>query len=118
MKFPTRNGTGVIRGDQLSARMCYATALKSVACKPPMEAMSVQGLPSSRGPIDDPREEMPTPVAQPAEELETVILNKEFPDRWVKIGTNLGPDLRRQLIDFLWQQAEVFAWSYDDMPGI
>ncbi|CAL9024966.1 unnamed protein product [Prunus brigantina] len=41
MKFPTCNGTGAIRGDQLSARTCYATALKSVACKPPMEAMSV-----------------------------------------------------------------------------
>ncbi|XP_016652308.1 PREDICTED: uncharacterized protein LOC107881855 [Prunus mume] len=68
--------------------------------------------------IDDPREENPAPMAQPAEELETVILNEEFPDRWVKIGTNLDPDLRRQFIDFLRQQAEVFAWSYDDMPGI
>ncbi|CAL2270673.1 unnamed protein product [Prunus armeniaca] len=46
MKFPTCNGTGVIRGDQLSARTCYVTALKSVACKPPMKAMSVQGLPN------------------------------------------------------------------------
>ncbi|CAL8112764.1 unnamed protein product [Prunus armeniaca] len=89
MKFPTRNGTGVIRGDQLSARTCYATALKSVASKPPMEAMTLQGLPNSSELIDDPREENPTPMAQPAEELETVILNEEFPDRWVKIGTNL-----------------------------
>ncbi|CAL8082477.1 unnamed protein product [Prunus armeniaca] len=118
MKFPTRNGTGVIRGDQLSTRTCYTTALKSVVCKPPMEAMSVQGLPNGRGPIDDPREEMPTSVAQPAEELETVILNEEFPDRWIKIGTTLSPDLRAQFIDFLRQQVEVFAWSYDDMPGI
>ncbi|CAL2257084.1 unnamed protein product [Prunus armeniaca] len=28
MKFPTCNGTGAIRGDQLSARPCYATPLK------------------------------------------------------------------------------------------
>ncbi|CAL8083402.1 unnamed protein product [Prunus armeniaca] len=118
MKFPTHNGTGVIRGDQLSARTCYATALKSVACKPPMEAMTVQGLPNGSGPIDDPREETPMPVVQPAEELETVVLNEDFPDRSVKIGTNLDPDLRRRFIDFLRQQAEVFAWSYDDMPGI
>ncbi|XP_016649719.1 PREDICTED: uncharacterized protein LOC107881130 [Prunus mume] len=86
MKFPTCSGTGVIPGDQLSARTCYAIALKSVACKLPMEPMTVQGLPNGSGPIDDPREETPTPVAQPAEELETVV--------------------------------EVFAWSYDDMPGI
>ncbi|XP_008236711.1 PREDICTED: uncharacterized protein LOC103335479 [Prunus mume] len=118
MKFPTRNGTGVIRGDHLSARTCYATALKSVACKPPMEAMSVQGLPNGSGPIDDPREETPTPVTQPVLELEKVILNEEYPDRCVKISTTLGPDLRTQFIDFLRHHAEVFAWSYDDMPGI
>ncbi|XP_008229864.1 PREDICTED: uncharacterized protein LOC103329215 [Prunus mume] len=41
MKFPTRNGTRAIRGDQLSSRTYYATSLKSVACKPPMEVMSV-----------------------------------------------------------------------------
>ncbi|XP_008219638.1 PREDICTED: uncharacterized protein LOC103319819 [Prunus mume] len=118
MKFPTRNGTGVIRGDQLSARTCYATALKSVACKPSMEATTVQELPNGSEPIDDPREETPAPVAQPAEELETVVLDEDFPDRWVKIGTSLDPELRSQFINFLRQQAEVFAWSYDDMPGI
>ncbi|CAL9000860.1 unnamed protein product, partial [Prunus brigantina] len=118
MKFPTCNGTGAVRGDQLSARTCYATALKSVASKPPMEAMSVQGLPNGRGPIDDPREETPTPLAQPAEELETVVLNEEHPDRCVKIGTALDPNLRELFIDFLRQHAEVFAWSYEDMPGI
>ncbi|XP_021833423.1 uncharacterized protein LOC110773229 [Prunus avium] len=31
MKFPTCYGTGAIMGDQLSARNCYATALKSTA---------------------------------------------------------------------------------------
>ncbi|CAL8993970.1 unnamed protein product, partial [Prunus brigantina] len=93
MKFPTCNGTGAVRGDQLSARTCYATALKSVADRPPMEAMAVQGLPNGSGPIDDPREETPTPLAQPAEELETVVLNEEHPDRCVKIGTGLDPNL-------------------------
>ncbi|CAL8175085.1 unnamed protein product [Prunus armeniaca] len=77
MKFSTCNSTGAVRGDQLSARTCYATALKSVACKPPMEAMSVQGAPNGSGPVDDPREENPTPQTQLTEELETVILNEE-----------------------------------------
>ncbi|CAL8993565.1 unnamed protein product [Prunus brigantina] len=83
-----------------------------------MEAMAVQGLPNGSGPIDDPREETPTPLAQPAEELETVVLNEEHPDRCVKIGTGLDPNLRELFIDFLRHHAEVFAWSYDDMPGI
>ncbi|CAL8150708.1 unnamed protein product [Prunus armeniaca] len=81
MKFPTSNGTGIVRGDQLSARTCYATALKSVAPKPPMEAMSVREVPNGSGHIDDLREETPTPLTQPAEELEMVVLNKEHPDR-------------------------------------
>ncbi|CAL9010974.1 unnamed protein product [Prunus brigantina] len=80
--------------------------------------MAVQGLPNGSGPIDDPREETPTPLAQPAEELETVVLNEEHPDRCVKIGTGLDPNLRELFIDFLRHHAEVFAWSYDDMPGI
>ncbi|CAL9000917.1 unnamed protein product, partial [Prunus brigantina] len=80
--------------------------------------MSVHGLPNGSGPIDDPREETPTPLAQPAEELETVVLNEEHPDRCVMIGTALDPNLRGLFIDFLRQHAEVFAWSYDDMPGI
>ncbi|CAL8999812.1 unnamed protein product [Prunus brigantina] len=114
MKFPTWNGTGIIRGNQLSARTCYSTTLKSVACKPPMEAMSVQGLPNGSGPIDNPREE--TPMLN--KEMETVMRNEEHPDRCVKIGTTLNPHLRTQFIDFLWHHAEVFTWSYDDMPGI
>ncbi|CAL9022212.1 unnamed protein product [Prunus brigantina] len=61
IKFPTCNGTCAIRGDQLSARACYATALKSASFKLPNETMPVQGIPNNIGPIDDPRDETPTP---------------------------------------------------------
>ncbi|CAL2265484.1 unnamed protein product [Prunus armeniaca] len=118
MKFPTCNGTGAVRGDQLSARTCYATTLKSVASKPPREAMSVQGASNGNRPVDDPWEENPTPQTQPAEELETVALSEEQPDWCVKIGTALTPPLRAQFIEFLRHHLEVFAWSYDDMPNI
>ncbi|XP_034197315.1 uncharacterized protein LOC117612781 [Prunus dulcis] len=89
MKFPTPNGTGAVRGNQLSARTCYATALKATSFKLPDETMSVQGLPNGVGPIDDPRDESPTPHTQPAEELETVTLSDEQPDRQIRIGTRL-----------------------------
>ncbi|XP_034219187.1 uncharacterized protein LOC117630595 [Prunus dulcis] len=61
MKFPTQNGTGAIRGNQLSARTCYATALKATSFKLPDETMSVQGIPNGTGPVDDPRDESLTP---------------------------------------------------------
>ncbi|XP_034213039.1 uncharacterized protein LOC117625615 [Prunus dulcis] len=118
MKFPTPNGTGAIRGNQLSARTCYATALKATSFKLPNETMTVQGLPNGTGPVDDPRDESPTPHTQPAEELETITLSDEQPDRQVRIGTRLTANLRTQFIDFLRHHSEVFAWSYEDMPGI
>ncbi|KAM2027207.1 hypothetical protein ACFX1T_019541 [Malus domestica] len=46
---------------------------------------------------DDPRDDSFTQQAQPAEELENVSISKDHPDR---------------------MNAEVFAWSYKDMPGI
>ncbi|KAM1910699.1 hypothetical protein ACFX13_039310 [Malus domestica] len=36
----------------------------------------------------------------------------------VKIGTTLSPPIRLTLISFLEENTEVFAWSYEDMPGI
>ncbi|XP_034199030.1 uncharacterized protein LOC117614353 [Prunus dulcis] len=80
--------------------------------------MTVQGLPNGTGPVDDPRDESPTPHTQPAEELETITLSDEQPDRQVRIGTRLTANLRTQFIDFLRHHSEVFAWSYEDMPGI
>ncbi|XP_021817131.1 uncharacterized protein LOC110759386 [Prunus avium] len=118
MKFPTCYGMGAIRGDQLSARNCYATALKSTAPQKQKETFTVVDLPNSNDPVDDPREETPTPVAQPAEDLETVALYEGQPDRCVWIGTLLNATLRAEFIQFLRQNSEVFAWSYNDMPGI
>ncbi|KAM2042107.1 hypothetical protein ACFX16_035838 [Malus domestica] len=36
----------------------------------------------------------------------------------VKIGTTLSLPIRLSLISFLQENTEVFAWSYEDMPGI
>ncbi|KAM1100354.1 hypothetical protein ACFX2B_006762 [Malus domestica] len=36
----------------------------------------------------------------------------------VKIGTTLSPPIRLALISFLQENTKVFAWSYEDMPGI
>ncbi|CAL8994056.1 unnamed protein product [Prunus brigantina] len=61
----------------------------------------------------------PTPsgIAQPAEELETISIS-DAQDRQVRIGTSLSPSLRTDFITFLRANSEVFAWSYNDMPGI
>ncbi|KAM1389680.1 hypothetical protein ACFX2I_017632 [Malus domestica] len=67
---------------------------------------------------DDPRDDFFTQQAQPAEELEKVSISKDYPDRMVKIDTTLSPPIRLALTSFLQENTEVFAWSYEDMPGI
>ena len=36
----------------------------------------------------------------------------------VKIGTTLSPAIKKELIDLLQDYNDVFAWSYQDMPGL
>ncbi|KAM2447497.1 hypothetical protein PS1_017825 [Malus domestica] len=131
MKFPTPFGNGYIRGDQLSARSCYNTSVKQQHLPVPNETLSIHNqvvktspdeansdLHNGNSQPDDPRDDSFTQQAQPAEELENVSISKDHPDRMVKIGTTLSPPLRLSLISFLQENAEVFTWSYKDMPGI
>ena len=36
----------------------------------------------------------------------------------MKIGTTLSPVTREKLIELLREYSDVFAWSYQDMPGL
>ena len=36
----------------------------------------------------------------------------------MKIGTSLSESTRKELIDLLKEYVDVFAWSYQDMPGL
>ena len=36
----------------------------------------------------------------------------------VKIGASLKANVKKQLIELLKEYADVFAWSYRDMPGL
>ena len=36
----------------------------------------------------------------------------------MKIGTTLSPAAKKELIDLLQDYSDVFAWSYQDMPGL
>ena len=36
----------------------------------------------------------------------------------MKIGTTLSPTIKERLIDLLREYSDVFAWSYQDMPGL
>ena len=55
----------------------------------------------------------------PHEELlETVNLGTEEDRKEVQVGANLEPSVKELLIQLLNEYVEIFAWSYEDMPGL
>ena len=52
------------------------------------------------------------------EPLEVINLGLEEDPREVKIGELLHPDVKRKLIELLKEYFDIFAWSYQDMPGL
>ena len=50
--------------------------------------------------------------------LETINLGNDENPRLIKIGSSLNEKERKDLQELLMEFQEVFAWSYEDMPGI
>jgi hypothetical protein len=98
MKFPTEEGVRIVRGDQLAARKCYNTSMKKVSDSTTPTVASVHEL-----------------KGEPAEPLEEVSIGD---GRVLQIGTCLEKEVREDLVKFLHNNVEVFAWSHEDMPGI
>ncbi|KAI5415991.1 hypothetical protein KIW84_041145 [Lathyrus oleraceus] len=56
---------------------------------------------------------------QPHQEpVETINLGTEEDKKEVKVGTTLEASIKERLINLLQEYANVFAWSYQDMPGL
>ena len=52
------------------------------------------------------------------DEITTVNIGTEKDPRLVQIGSTLSSEERERLVAFLKDFKDVFAWSYEDMPGI
>ena len=58
-------------------------------------------------------------VIQPHEEqIEVVNIGTEEQKREVRIGAALEESVKQRLIAMLREYADIFAWSYEDMPGL
>ena len=107
LKFPTGQGVGEVKGDQALARHCYSIALKR---SDRSDLCPIDGL--------DARDDLTEERGGPIEDLVSIPLNDGNKEHVVKIGSNLGEEVRAQLIDFLQKNADVFVWVLADMPGI
>ncbi|XP_011014865.1 PREDICTED: uncharacterized protein LOC105118589 [Populus euphratica] len=53
-----------------------------------------------------------------AEDLKTINVGSDQAKKELKIGTLTTPKQRVELIALLHEYADIFAWSYEDMPGL
>jgi hypothetical protein len=98
MKFPTEEGVGIVRGDQLAARKCYNTLMKKVSDSITLTVASVH--------------EVKGELAKPLEEVSI------GEGRVLQIGACLDKEVREGLVKFIHRNVKVFAWSHEDMSGI
>ncbi|VFQ98159.1 unnamed protein product [Cuscuta campestris] len=108
MKFPTPSGIGVARGDQKLARSCYVRITKKL---PRDETLVVQAQ-------EGERKLEARPKAEPAEEVEEVLLDPRTPERKVKVGVGLTGSHRKLLMDVLSAYRVIFSWGPGYMPGV
>ena len=50
--------------------------------------------------------------------MDTINLGTEEDKGEVKVGANLEPSVKERLIQLLHDYVEVYAWLYEDMPGL
>ncbi|KAG7559308.1 Ribonuclease H domain [Arabidopsis thaliana x Arabidopsis arenosa] len=96
VKFPTPNGVKTIWGSQKNSRMCFMAAHKL------------------RNPIEEAREEK-KPTSDP---VISISLDDERPDRCVEISSDLTEEIKTELVSFLKENINTFAWSAEDLPGV
>ena len=52
------------------------------------------------------------------EHVEVINLRSEEDRKEVKVGALLPPEVKERMIELLREYTDVFAWSYQDMPGL
>ena len=57
-------------------------------------------------------------VVGPTEALENIPLDVSNPERCTRVGADLEEKNKKDLIQLLKKNVDVFAWSHEDMPGI
>ena len=97
VKFPTENGVGKVKGDQVLARESYQVVL---AAKENHTWM-----------IKEKEEEK-------MEALEMMELVNGEPTKMTRIGMTLSSEMRMRLVQFLKENLDLFVWSHKDMSGI
>ena len=93
-------GVEEVQGDQLAARECYLAMLTTD------EQAQTMNIEERRV------------VAEPTEALEDISMDEDDPGKSTKIGADLEGKIKKDIVRFLRENIDVFAWSHEDIPGI
>ncbi|GAV69278.1 hypothetical protein CFOL_v3_12779, partial [Cephalotus follicularis] len=99
MKFPTSFDVGEARGDQHVARQCYRTVVMDKGKDKVLPIANVE----LRGDVEPER-------PQPVEDVIQVPLEEGNSERVFQVGSHIGEVEKGELITFLQNNKDVFAW--------
>ncbi|KAL0451770.1 UNVERIFIED_CONTAM: hypothetical protein Slati_1155100 [Sesamum latifolium] len=120
IKFPTPGRVGEVQGDPLQSRECYVEAVRKGQKKNVDDAPD-QVPPGKKGktPKEKNSEEAETLAkVQPAEELLNIEIIPENPNKTTRIGSHLGEEAKKEITLCLQRNANIFAWTPQDLEGI
>ncbi|XP_072054170.1 uncharacterized protein [Arachis hypogaea] len=120
VKFPVQeNKIATVHADHREARQCYNAGLKPVQTKqearPQVQAIHMSASSATLADLD-PREDLGD-RPRPMDNLQQVTLTANE-KQCTYVGEALEGTERARLIQILRKNADLFAWTPDDMPGI
>ncbi|KAL0440400.1 UNVERIFIED_CONTAM: hypothetical protein Slati_2523000 [Sesamum latifolium] len=120
IKFPTPGGVGEVQGDPLQSRRCYVDTVRKGQKMNGGDAPD-KAPPSKKGkaPEGENSEETKTSAKiQPAEESLNIEIILGNPDKTTRIGARLGEEAKKEITLCLQRNADIFAWTPQDLEGI
>ncbi|XP_072088112.1 uncharacterized protein [Arachis hypogaea] len=116
IKFPLQDNTvAIVHGDLQDARHCYNTSLKPIKRNSDRRVNSIGAEQPMLTELDLRADLQDRPL--PNEELIKLTLTDD-PTKFTFIGASMKGEEKNKLINFLRQNADLFAWTSGDMPGI
>ena len=123
MKMPSTKGILTITGDYKKSSACAAHSSRLaeslvIAAEKQLldQVVAMAGKQPEMSP--NPKESEAEGSFKPAKETKKIPLDPEHPERHAVIGANLDSKSESELVDFLRENRDIFAWSPKDMPGV
>ena len=100
IKFHIEYRIGQVQGIQLTTKECYLVML---AMDENVQTMNIEER---------------RVTAKPTEVLKDVILDENNLEKYTKVGASMEKKTRQDLVLFLKESTDVFAWSHENMSSI